>query len=66
MSNLFVQPQHGADHSDVSEAKSLPHQEGTGVQVLIQSGKDPLHILLGLLCGLDRPDRNMTVQLYNI
>lgn len=55
MSNLLVEPQHGADHSDVSKANPLSHQEGTGVQVLVEHSKDLLHILLCLLCGLHRP-----------
>lgn len=58
MSNLFVQPEHRAGHSDVSETDPLPHQEGTGVQVLVQHCKGPLNILLGLLCSLKRPGEN--------
>lgn len=54
MTNLFVEPEHRARHSDVSKADPLSHKEGTGVQVLVQHSKDPLHILLRLLCGLDR------------
>lgn len=54
MSNLFVEPEHGAHHSDVSKTDPLSHKEGTGVQVLVQHSKDPLHVLLCLLCGLDR------------
>ncbi|TNN81937.1 hypothetical protein EYF80_007845 [Liparis tanakae] len=33
----------------------LRSPEGTGVQVLVQHGKGLLDVLLGLLCGLDRP-----------
>lgn len=52
---LFVEPEHGADHSDVGKADPLAHKEGTGVQVLVQYCKCSLHVLLCLLCGLDRP-----------
>lgn len=65
MSNLFVEPEHGAGHSDVSKADPLSHQEGTGVQVLVQQCKCPLYVLLGLLCSLTDPDRRMTMQDYN-
>lgn len=61
LSNLFVEPEHGAHHSDVSKANPLSHKEGTGVQMLVQHSKDPLDILLRLLCGLDR-SRKMTMQ----
>lgn len=54
MSYLFVEPEHGAGHSNVCEADPLSHQEGTSVQVLVQHCEDPLHVLLGLLCGLHR------------
>lgn len=54
MSDLLVEPEHGAGHSDVSKADPLSHKEGAGVQVLVQDCKGFLHILLGLLCGLDR------------
>ena len=65
MSNLFVKPEHGAGHSDVSKADPLSHQEGTGVQVLVQHCKGLLHVLLGLLCGLDQDqDKIMTIQNY--
>lgn len=53
MSNLFVEPEHRAHHSDVSKADPLSHKESAGVQVLVQYSKDPLHILLRLLCSLD-------------
>lgn len=67
MSNLFVQPEHGAGHSDVSKTDSLSHQEGAGVQVLVQYCKGPLHILLGLLCSLERPtEKNDYSGIYNI
>lgn len=67
MSNLFVEPEHRAHHSDVSKADPLSHKEGTGVQVLVQHSKDPLHILLRLLCGLDRSrQKDDYAGLYNI
>lgn len=67
ISNLFVEPEHGAGHSDVSKADPLSYQESTGVQVLVQHSKGPLHVLLGLLCGLDRPrQKNDYAGLHNI
>ena len=54
MSYLFVEPENGAGHTDVSQADPLAHQEGACVQVVVQHCKGPLHILLGLLCGLHR------------
>ena len=35
LSNLFVQPEHGADNSNVSKANSLSNQEGACVQMLV-------------------------------
>lgn len=58
MSNLFVEPEHGADHGDISKGDSLSHKEGTGVQVLVQDCQGLLHIFLGLLCGLCRSRQN--------
>lgn len=58
MSNLFVEPEHGADHGDISKGDSLSHEEGTGVQVLVQDCQGLLHIFLGLLCGLGRSTQN--------
>ena len=67
MSNLFVEPDHGAGHSDVSQADPLSHQEGAGVQVLVQNGQSSLHVLLGLLCGLGRQrQRNDCAALHNM
>lgn len=67
MSNLFVEPEHGAGHSDVSKADPLSHQEGAGVQVLVQDCKGPLYVLFGLLCGLDKTKkRNDYAGLHNI
>lgn len=53
VTNLFVEPEHGADHGDVCKGDPLSHKEGTGVQVLVQHSKELFHILLGLLGGLD-------------
>lgn len=55
MSNLFVEPEHGAGHRDVSKTDPLSHQEGASVQMLVQHCKDSLYILLSLLCSLERP-----------
>lgn len=55
ITNLFVQPEHGADNGDVSKANPLSNQEGAGVQMLVQHCEDLLHILLGLLCSLGWP-----------
>lgn len=53
VTNLFVEPEHGAGHGDVCKGDPLSHKEGTGVQVLVQHSKELFHILLGLLGGLD-------------
>lgn len=53
MPNLFVEPEHGAGHRDVSKTDPLPHQEGASVQMLVQHCKGSLYILLSLLCSLE-------------
>lgn len=65
ISNLFVEPEHRAGHSDVSKADPLSHQEGTGVQVVVQHSEGPLHTLLGLLCTLHRPRKETLLQRTN-
>lgn len=59
-SNLFVEPEHGADHGDIRKGDPLSHKEGTGVEVLIQHSEELFHILLGLLCGLERDKQGLT------
>lgn len=66
MSNLLVEPEHRASHSDVSQADSLSHQEGAGVQVLVQQCEGLLHIFLGLLCRLERPRDLRLLQRWHL
>lgn len=65
LSNLFVEPEHGADNGDVSEANPLSNQEGAGAQMLVQHCEDLLHILLGLLCSLEWPTWTVYYQVLH-
>lgn len=65
MSNLLVQPEHRTSDSDVSQADSLSHQEGAGVQVLVQQCEGLLHIFLGLLSCLEGTG-DLRLLLWNV